>query len=64
MPAAALSMDEFLRPLLILAVVSFLIGFAGFLAFGQARAAAAYSGPQSAAIPGSAADAWNRPKNI
>ena len=64
MPAAAVSMDEFLRPFLILAVVSFLIGFAGFLAIGQARAAVTYDRARPAAISGSAADAWNRPKNI
>ena len=62
------SFHELLRPLVLLAVVAFVVGFLGYLALGrpalassQEAAAAVAAEP---ALAGPASDDWNLPKHI
>lgn len=69
MPVAPAPDDLFAiaRPLLMLASVAFVMGFAGYLAFGHGggpSAAAAQDRPQSVSVSGPISDDWNPPKRI
>jgi hypothetical protein len=54
----------FLRPLLLIAALAFLAGFAGYLALGPSSSAVAQTDVKPAVASGPASDDWNRPKHI